>query len=265
MVVNHAPEVTCIFPIHLFKNNPALKKGRQVYLIEDARYFTDFKFHKQKLILHRASMKAYAQFLSKKGYKVEYFSSSEADDLFSTLNQQKVSKIHYVDPVDHVLSKRLKLSCKKYGLAAEVYESPAFFSSEAWLREFFSSSKKYHMASFYKAQRKRLAILVSAGKPIGGAWSFDADNRKSLPHDIKIPPLSIDNQTTIIKQAKKYVAENFSNNPGLIETFIYPVTHEGAEHWLEDFLRKRLQLFGPYEDAINQDEVFLFHSQLSPF
>lgn len=264
MVAKNTQEITCIFPIHLFKNHPALKKDRPVYLVEDARYFKDFKFHKQKLILHRASMQAYAGLLRKQGYKVEYFSASIADDLFLTLHERKISKIHYVDPVDHALSKRLKHACKQYGFVAEVYESPAFLSSEAWLREFFASSKKYHMASFYQAQRKRLEILVHAGKPVGGSWSFDAENRKPLPHGTKIPSLPIYQQTTVIKQAKKYVTENFSDNPGASDTFIYPVTHDQAEHWLEQFLHKRFQLFGPYEDAIHQDEVFLFHSQLSP-
>jgi deoxyribodipyrimidine photolyase-related protein len=264
MVIKHTQEVTCIFPIHLFKHNPGLQVDRVVYLVEEPRYFKDFKFHKQKLMLHRASMQEYALLLRKDGYNVQYISVNKADELFLTLHQNKVSKIHYVDPVDNVLSKRLKDECKKYAIQTQMYESPAFLSSEAWLREFFGPSKKYHMASFYQSQRKRLGILVHAGKPVGGAWSFDTENRKRLPDNINIPSLSHSHETTVIKEARKYVAENFSDNPGDTNVFIYPVTHEQAERWLEQFFHKRFQLFGPYEDSIDQNEVFLFHSQLSP-
>lgn len=264
MVAKNTQEITCIFPIHIFKNNPALQKNRPVYLVEDGRYFKDFKFHKQKLILHRASMQGYAALLRKEGYVVEYFAAEIADDLFVTLHQRKISKIHYIDPVDHVLSERLKHACNKYGFVLEMYESPAFLSEEAWLRGYFASSRKYSMASFYQAQRKRLGILVRAGKPVGGSWSFDAENRQPLPPHTKIPLLPIYREEAFIKEAKNYISKNFADNPGACDSFIYPVTHEQAEDWLGQFLHKRFQWFGPYEDAIDKDEVFLFHSQLSP-
>jgi deoxyribodipyrimidine photolyase-related protein len=51
-------ESVLIFPTQLFRDHPSLAKGRQAFLIEEKRFFTDFKFHKKKLMLHRASMKA---------------------------------------------------------------------------------------------------------------------------------------------------------------------------------------------------------------
>ena len=52
--------VTLIFPHQLFKDHPAVKKNRIVYLIEDPLFFGDknypTKFHKQKLVFHHASM-----------------------------------------------------------------------------------------------------------------------------------------------------------------------------------------------------------------
>ena len=56
----------------------------------------------------------------------------------------------------------------------------------------------------------------------------------------------------------------FRTNPGVVEDFFYPVTHEESERWLKDFLRKKLDLFGDYEDAMLKDEPFLFHSVLTP-
>jgi hypothetical protein len=44
-----------LFPLKLIK-----EKITHIYLIEEPRYFTDFNFHKLKLMYHRASMKKYA-------------------------------------------------------------------------------------------------------------------------------------------------------------------------------------------------------------
>ncbi|MGC9307745.1 MAG: FAD-binding domain-containing protein, partial [Thermoplasmatota archaeon] len=67
-----------------------------------------------------------------------------------------------------------------------------------------------------------------------------------------------------VAEARRYVEQRFPGNPGSIDDFMYPVTHVDAARWLMDFLEKRLSLFGDYEDAIVRDEIFLFHSVLSP-
>ena len=56
-------EVTIVFPHQLFKDHPAIAPGRTVYLIEEVLFFKQLNFHQQKLVLHRASMKAYEQYL----------------------------------------------------------------------------------------------------------------------------------------------------------------------------------------------------------
>ena len=43
------------------------------------------------------------------------------------------------------------------------------------------------MASFYIAQRKKMNILLENGKPKGGKWSYDKENRKKIPKNIKVP------------------------------------------------------------------------------
>ena len=45
---------------------------------------------------------------------------------------------------------------------------------------------------------------------------------------------------------------------------LYPNTFDDAEIWLQQFLETRFHEFGPYEDAIVQNELFLNHSVLTP-
>jgi deoxyribodipyrimidine photolyase-related protein len=54
--------VLLIFPHQLFYKVDHILDDK-IYLIEEPRYFTDFKFHKLKLAYHRASMKKYYNFL----------------------------------------------------------------------------------------------------------------------------------------------------------------------------------------------------------
>mgnify|MGYP006214396805 CR=1 FL=1 len=56
-------EVSIIFPNQLYKQHPAIVANRPVYLLEEWHFFNQYQFHKEKLVLHRASMKFYEQFL----------------------------------------------------------------------------------------------------------------------------------------------------------------------------------------------------------
>lgn len=57
-------EYFILYPNQLFKNI-SLFKNKKVLLIEEPLFFTQYEFHIQKLVLHRASMKFYEQFLKK--------------------------------------------------------------------------------------------------------------------------------------------------------------------------------------------------------
>ena len=60
-----------IYPIHLFLNIDLLK-NKNVYIIEDPRFFIDFKYHKLKLAYHRSTMKCYFDYLLSKNINVKY-------------------------------------------------------------------------------------------------------------------------------------------------------------------------------------------------
>ncbi|MDA8886180.1 cryptochrome/photolyase family protein [Bacteroidia bacterium] len=57
-------KVGLIFPHQLYKESKVVHNCDVVYIIEEHLYFTQYKFHKQKLVLHRASMKYYADLIS---------------------------------------------------------------------------------------------------------------------------------------------------------------------------------------------------------
>lgn len=242
-------DIVVILPNQLFEEHPCLT-GKdpgnvEVYLVEEGRYFTDFNFHKKKLILHRASMKAYGEYLLGRGYRVRYIEYKK-----DWREMVAGCRIYIVDPCDTKL-------LKSFPETAIIHDSPAFIGGE------LKKGKKYLMGNYYKEQRRRLNILMEGGKPLGGVWSFDKENRKKLPKGHICPSISTC-ENKYIEEARKYVEKNFPRNPGDGDNFIYPVTFGDARRWLNEFIEDRLPLFGDYEDAIVEEEEFLYHSLLSP-
>lgn len=258
-------EATLILPTQLFEQHKLITKERWVILLESPRYFSAHNFHKQKILLHRATMQMYNNFLKDKGLDVIYIEHHNAHTLIKECTTRKITLLNCYDPVDIPYQNELENLLGTSGITLQIHETPLFLSSTSWLKTLFKNKKRAHMQSFYIAQRKRMNILINKhGKPTGGAWNFDAQNRKRLPEHISIPKLYQVPINEYIKEATRYVQTHFDQNPGDINTIYYPTTFVCAKKWFNDFLQHRLALFGAYEDAIHTDDPFLFHSVLSP-
>jgi deoxyribodipyrimidine photolyase-related protein len=255
-----------LFPHQLFESNTALARDKHVLLIEDPLYFKQYAFHKQKLILHRASMRMHATFLQNTRTQVHYLDVDEGSTMTAVVERAlslNADRIHMIDPVDDWLERRVVRESKQAGITLVRHDTPMFLTSPQELADYFEGRRMF-MASFYAEQRKRLNILVEDGRPAGGKWSFDTENRKKLPKGIEIPPLWRPRANGFVTEATSYVETRFANNPGESNSFKYPVTYEDARHWLRDFVATRLSRFGDYEDAISTEDSALFHSVLTP-
>ncbi|MDX1407676.1 MAG: cryptochrome/photolyase family protein [Saprospiraceae bacterium] len=264
-------EVVLLFPHQLFRDHEILSYGHPVWLIEEDLFFSQYRFHKQKIAFHRASMQVFADLLRDYGMTVEYIDTTDkrADirQAIHHLAGAGVDVIHVIEPVDDWLEQRIRSSCRDTGIKCQLYPTPMFLNTGEDLRDFFDASKEsYFHNDFYIAQRKRLGILIdSDGKPRGGKWSFDAENRKKYPKDKTPPDVSYPEGNTYYEAAVDYVNRHFRDNPGsLTGQPIYPYSHSAAEAWLRQFLQTRFEEFGPYEDAIVRDEGILHHSVLTP-
>ena len=226
-----------ILPNQLF-NKKYLDKDYEYFIYEHPQYFTKYKFNKKKLILHRASMKYYFDYLKDNNIKVKYI---EYNKKFN-LKQYKL-----FDPVD-----RVKLTGKY-----EILDSPNFLLTKELVEKYRKKTKKYFFNSFYMWSKKELDILPDVK-------SQDKYNRKTMPKNTKIPNVPSNNKDQkYIKEAIKYVEKNFPNNYGNTDNFIYPISHSTVNSWLNNFFKNKLNKFGDYQDYINKDNSFMFHSILS--
>ncbi len=264
-------KASIIFPHQLFETSPLPLNNSEVFLVEEQLFFKQYSFHKQKIALMRAAMKFYENWLADKGVtRMQYISAGNEGDTIGSLliqfKKQGIDKLHYIDPVDTWLEKRIQQGCEKEGIHAEKYPTPMFLNSMNDLEEYFADTKKFYQTDFYIAQRKKRNILLDENnKPLGGKWSFDAENRKRFPRGKKIPKINYPMATPFHKEAVEYVDGHFGANPGELNGKpLYPVTFQQAREWMQQFFRERFYHFGTYEDAMVADQGILYHSVLSP-
>ncbi len=268
-------EITLVYPHQLFMPHPAVAEGRAIYLIEDPLLFGNdphwpLAMHRQKLVLHRASMAAYAEELEAAGHEVRRAenpqgATEDSGALLERVLPKAVKTIHVADVCDDVLGRRLQRFAEKRGAELVVHDSPNFLSPDGFLQKHLAGKSKPFMARFYQAQRIRMGVMVEDDRsPAGGRWSFDEDNRKKLPKHHVVPEEPRTPVNDHVKEAMAWVKRRFPDNPGSVNGFRWPVTRKDAEDWLEIFLRERFAEFGAFEDAISTRHAFLHHGALTP-
>lgn len=207
-----------------------------ILLYEHPQYFTKYKFNKKKLVLHRASMKYYYDYLKKKKIKVEYLEYS---------HKLPNNKYTYFDPID------------KIKIKGSMVESPNFIMNKTLYTQYRQKTDKFVFNNFYMWSKKVLDLYPDIK-------SLDKFNRKTFNNNINIPKTpSNKSDEKYIKEAIIYVENHFPNNYGNTKNFIYPVTHATAKKWLNNFLNHKLTSFGPYQDYVKKGEHYMFHSLLS--
>ena len=268
-------ETTLIYPHQLFENHPAVAAGRPIRLIEDPIFFGNdphwpTAMHRQKLMLHRASMKAYAADLEAAGHAVHYIevpddSATDSTNLLEKTLPKTITRIHLADPTDEIVMRRVNRFATGRGIEVILHPSPNFLSPPDFLAAHIASKKKPFMAKFYESQRKRMRVLLEAdGGPVGGKWSFDTENRAKLPKNHVPPREPLARANDFTREAAAYITRKFPTNPGSLTHFRWPVTRKDAGTWLDRFIDERLENFGLYEDAIATGHATLYHSAITP-
>ena len=239
-----------------------------VLMIEDYDLCTYVKHHKSKILMFLTSMREYRDSLLSLDKTVHYIELTEnkksyLDNVTDVIRKNKIEKLYFFEPADKAFKEQLYAFLETKNLDYEELHNPMFILQKGEFKDLMDG-KRLFMADFYKKMRKKLNILMSDDKPIGGKWSFDEENRKKLPKGLSIPKIPKIKDSIYKEEIKNIIMENFSNHPGKLDGMKIPCNRNEAKKWLKSFLEERFSLFGDYEDAIDTNETFLFHSLLSP-
>ena len=113
--------------------------------------------------------------------------------------------------------------------------------------------------------RRKTGLLMEGDQPAGGKWNFDHDNRKAAPEDVTVDgPLRFDPDATT-REVLELVQARFGDNFGALEPFWFATTRAEALQALDHFIANALPRFGDYQDAMLNENEFLYHAILSPY
>ncbi len=259
----------CLFPDH---DCLSPDKETLFFMAEDFDLCTHFKYHKHKLVLFLSAMRSHAETIQEQ-WDIQYHQLNEnnktqsyEDKIKDTIDTFGIKELVTYDIEDHFLQKRIERFCEEQGLLLRIVDSPGFISTKEEFATYDASVKKPFMHTFYQRQRKSMNLLVNDdNSPWHGQWSFDSENRKKLPKNIHIPARPTVQKTKHDLEVIQLVDELFPQHHGDTANFNWATTRREALSCLDNFLKERFQHFGPYEDAIDKEGVFLFHSVLSPY
>ncbi len=224
---------------------------------------------KRKSRLFFSAMRHFAQSLEEKGFSVDYqyYDNQNAVSTFTLLltravKKHKPTKILVVEAGEHRLKREME-SWIDLGAPVEILEDDRFLASHEEFQQWAAGRKTFRMEYFYREMRQRTGLLMEDGKPIGGQWNFDHDNRKVLADGVALPAVLRTKPDDITDSVLRLVKNTFADHFGELHPFELGVTRKHALRALNHFIKHALPLFGDYQDAMVKGERFLFHSLLS--
>ncbi len=231
---------------------------------------TYVKHHKQKIALIFSAMRHFAAELRDAGWTVDYTALDDADNAGSftgevarAVERHSPRAIHIVEAGEWRVQQSVEEWPVKFDCDVEILGDDRFISSPAEFRDWADGRKTLRMENFYQEMRKKTGLLMEDGKPVGGKWNYDKENREPPKEGMDAPERPKPEPDAITREVITLVEENFASHFGDCEPFNWPVTSEDAEEAADAFFVERLPEFGTYQDAMVHGEDDLFHSMLS--
>jgi deoxyribodipyrimidine photolyase-related protein len=243
-----------------------------VLMVEVRAEATYVKHHKQKIAFILAAMRKFAAGLAREGIRVDYVrlddpanAHSFDGELARAIARHRPARAIVTEPGEWRVWEAMTRWQDAFGIPVEIRADDRFFCSRVEFAAWAAGRKSLRMEFFYREMRKKTGYLMRGAQPEGGAWNFDAENRKRLPANHRPAPRRGFEPDPATRAVLDLVAREFADHFGDLEPFRWAVTRDGARAALADFVADHLPCFGDYQDAMATGEDFLHHAVLSPY
>ena len=241
---------------HLSRDHGVLNKANPatdlIVLVESARMTTGRNWHAERLFFLISSARHFAERLETEGFSVHYLKApTTMDGLRQTQGEVGNLPIWAAEPSSFRQFAQLKEAGVRF------VPNDFFLTSRVDFALWAGSQKSFVMENFYRAQRIRLDIMVTAGQPDGGRWNYDSENRLPPPKNYSWPDY--------LEHDRDAIDVEVATELAMVPTKTWATTREGALRQLDNFIEHHLNGFGPYEDAVPADNWALHHALLSPY
>ena len=224
-------------------------------------------WHRQKLVLILSAMRHFADALLAAGYRVDYrLAESYEAGISAAAAEHGAALVVATEGREWEMQQSLERAAARLdadGIRLQLESDRSFLATRADFTRWAGKKKELRMEFFYREMRRTHGILIEPdGTPAGGAWNFDAENRKAWPKAKPVPARMTIEPDEVTRSVMQRVA-TWRDRWGAVDGFSLPVTRSDAKLLLERFVTERLAEFGPYEDAMQHGEADLLHSALS--
>jgi len=238
-------------------------------VVEEATYVAH---HRRKIAYIFSAMRHHAEALRAHGWHVDYVALDDAGNAGSftgevvrAAERHKAERITVTEAGEWRVQAMLESWETITGLPTEIRRDKRFLASKAAFGKWMEGRTTPRLEHFYREMRRASGILVEDGKPTGGQWNYDKDNRKGLSGrpDVHLPPHFAPDAIT--KDVLALVEARFGDHVGNLDNFGFAVTAEQAAEAEAWFLDHALPYFGDHQDAMVTGEPILWHAHLSPY
>jgi len=222
-------------------------------------------YHARKLALLLSNGRHFALECAGRGFRIAWHGGegSFAEGLQSLRRRYGCDTLEVMQPAERELRQELR-DIDAEAPALQWRPNRLWLTEEAEFEALFPAAGPFRMDAFYRQVRRRSGVLMVEGKPVGGRFSFDGENRKPWRGDPPPPPRLSFAPDEVTQEVLQLVRERFGHAFGSLEGFDLPCSAADAEAVWAHALRHALPQFGPWEDAMAEDQPLLFHTAVSP-
>ncbi len=239
-----------------------------VLLVESIAKGSALPYHRQKLVLVLAAQHHFAAELRDDGYDVSIVNApSYVEGIARHVAERSATKVVAMQPREWGMSRALEAAGAAGALGAplELHDDGGsgghFLLTRQEFADWAEGRKALRMDTFYRWIRARGGWLMEGGKPIGGKWSLDSENRKPV-RGVAPPSVPSYPPSAITREIMSRVAD-WPDHWGDLESFDWPVTREQALQELNVFFKERAHLYGDHQDAMLGGEPWMWHARIS--
>ena len=231
---------------------------------------TYVKHHKKKIAFVFSAMRHFADALESQGLTVRYVKYDDPENAGSLLGEVQrtcaaydITEVIVTSPGEYRLVEDISGWEEQLQRPVTLRTDDRFLSTAEEFATWASGRKQLRMEYFYREMRRKYSVLLDNGEPIGSKWNYDAENRKPPASGLNVPDTFQAQPDTITRDVMAMVERDFPDHFGDLEPFHYAVTRDHALVALDQFIAKRLAMFGDYQDAMIQGEPWMYHSHIA--
>jgi deoxyribodipyrimidine photolyase-related protein len=239
-------------------------------VMEEASYV---KHHPKKIAFLFSAMRHFADELRAKGAMVRYVTLDDPGnsggldgEVKRALAATSSSKLILTEPGEWRVLEKFKAWQGTLNVPVEIRDDGRFMCSLPEFTNWADGRRQLRMEYFYREMRRGFKVLTEKdGKPVGGKWNFDTENRKPPKAGLDIPKRISHKKDAVTQDVLDLVAARFSHHFGDLLPFHFAVTRDEALMELRQFIDELLPHFGDYQDAMLSGEPYMYHSLISAY